>query len=317
MNTSKERAAALRARLSKAKLPTPPQASGELGRASIHAMLAEAGLKPREVDPRLDVRLHGRAIGGHEVPVRQATSILGSLQDVVSACGQAVARKITAAGSMPGAILRATELRMSPALGFGSVVFHLGGASEVVTGDEFPGTTGTETLLDRVFGELFAVLDFVAKNQIPDSVTVEHLRKLGPRFAKHLNELAKEVMDSEIDIDLAWRSSSSSADSTLKRPGALALKDAIERNREEVSSEYFQGVLSTVSMLVRPQLVMFDGRRIDMAVDVQVAANLGMYYNRQVAVEVEQRRLWSIATERETLSYKLLHIELAEPELGP
>jgi hypothetical protein len=61
---------------------------------------------------------------------------------------------------------------------------------------------------------------------------------------------------------------------------------------------------------------MADGRRIDMTVDAQVAANLGMYYNRAVVVEVEQRRLWSIATERETLSYKLLHIELAEPELG-
>ncbi|MEV4875404.1 MULTISPECIES: hypothetical protein [Streptomyces griseus group] len=316
MNTSKERAAALRARLSEVELPEAPQSSGELARVSVQAMLADAGLKTRDVDPRLDVRLHGRAVSGHEVPVRQASSILSSLQEVVSACGQAVARKITAAGSMPGAILRATELRMSPALGFGSVVFHLGGASEVVTGDEFPGTTGTETLLDRVFGELFEVLDFVAENGIPDPEAVNHLRKLGPRFAKHLNDLAKEVMASEIDVDLAWKSSSTSTESSLKRPGALALKDAIERNREEVTTETFHGVLSTVSTVVRPQLLMADGRRIDMSVDALVAANLGMYYNREVAVEVEQRRLWSIATEQETLSYKLLHINLAEPQLG-
>ncbi|WP_183064588.1 hypothetical protein [Streptomyces sp. gCLA4] len=249
--------------------------------------------------------------------MKQAASLLGSLQDVVSACGQAVARKATSSGSVPAAILRATELRMSPALGFGSVVFHLRGAAEVVSHDDYPDTQGTETLLDEAFSKLFAVLDFATEGRVSDPSTVNELRRLGPRFAKHLNDLAKQVMDSEIDIDLSWNSSSTSTQtkSTLRRSGALALKDAIERNREEISRQTFTGTISTVSTVVKPQLLTSDGQRIDMTVDTHVAANLGIYFNREVVVEVEQRRLWSIATDAEGLSYKLLHIQFADPVL--
>ncbi|MGW4878931.1 hypothetical protein ACWEPI_20510 [Streptomyces sp. NPDC004262] len=317
MPTSDERAAALRSRLEHLDLPTAPNDSSALTRMSLQSMMRDSGVAPQERDPRLDVRLHGAAIPAHDVPVREATSILGSLQEAVSACGQAIAQKATAAGSLSASILRATELRFSPALGFGSVVFHLGGATEALTGDEIPETIGTETLLDKVFQELFMVLDFAEKDQIMENDAVEQLRHLGPRLAKHLNELAKEIMDSEIDVGLTWRSRSFSADTALKRRGALALKDAIERNREEVSRQTLSGVLSTVSTVVRPQLTTLDGRRIDMSVDVNVAATLGSFYNREVEVDVEVRRLWSIATDRETLNYKLLSIRFSEEGENP
>jgi hypothetical protein len=275
----------------------------------MQAMLRDAGYPMAERDPQLDIRLHGRAIPGHDAPVREATSILGTIQEVVSACGQAVANKATAAGSIHSAILHATELRFSPALGFGSVVFHLGGASEEITGDEIPETTGTDTLLDLVFRTLFKIIDVVQTDDPSVSSPVESLRLLGPRTAKHLNDLAKEITESDIDIDFIWRSRVDRSKATLGRRGALALKDAIERTREEVTIQRIQGTLSTVSTLVHPQLLADDGRRINLSVTQEAAANLGAYYNRRVEVQVEQTRSWSITTGRESYTYKLIQIE--------
>lgn len=308
MTTPDQRAAALKARLAKASLDAPRD-STELASISTHAMLRDAGYPITEQRPQLDVRLHGRAVPGHDVPVRQATSILGTIQEAVSACGQAVAKKATAAGSIHSAILHATELRFSPALGFGSVVFHLDGTSEQITGDEIPETTGTETLLDLVFRTLFKIIDVAQIDDPAKSSPVEHLRLLGPRTAKHLNDLAKEITESEIDVDFTWRSRVESSKTTLGRRGALALKDAIERTKEEVTIQRIRGTLSTVSTLVHPQLLADDGQRINLAVTPEAAAHLGAYYNRRVEVQVEQSRNWNITTGRETYTYKLIRID--------
>ncbi|MEU6424165.1 hypothetical protein [Streptomyces spiralis] len=308
MTTPEQRAAALKAKLASVSLDVPRD-SAELASISTRAMLRDAGYPVAEQRPQLDVRLHGRAIPGHDVPVREATSILGSIQETVSACGQAVARKATAAGTIHSAILRATELRLSPALGFGSVVFHLGGASEHVTGDEIPDTTGTETLLDLVFRTLFKIIDVVQTDDPSESSPVEELRLLGPRTVKHLNDLAKEITDGEIDVDFVWQSRAARTKATLGRRGALALKDAIDRTKEEVTIQRIKGTLSTVSTLVHPQLLSDDGPRINLSVTPEAAANLGAYYNRRVEVQVEQTRRWSITTGRESFTYKLLQIE--------
>ncbi|MFE2232169.1 hypothetical protein ACFXA4_06290 [Streptomyces sp. NPDC059442] len=308
MTTPEQRAAALKARLAKVSLDAPRD-SAELASISTQAMLRDAGYPLTEQRSQLDVRLHGRAIPGHDVPVREATSILGTIQETVSACGQAVAKKATAAGSIHSAILHATELRFSPALGFGSVVFHLDGASEQITGDEIPETTGTETLLDLVFRTLFKIIDVVQTDDLAKSSPVDDLRLLGPRTAKHLNDLAKEITESEIDVDFVWRSRVESSKATLGRRGALALKDAIERTKEEVTIQRIRGTLSTVSTLVHPQLLADDGRRINLSVTPEAAAYLGAYYNRRVEVQVEQTRNWSITTGRETYTYKLIQIE--------
>lgn len=311
MTTSEERASALRARLAGASLEGPRD-SIELANLSTRAMLRDSGYAIAESAPKLDVRLHGRSIPGHEIPVREATSILGSLQEAVSACGQAVAKKATAAGSVQSAILRATELRLSPALGFGSVVFHLGGAAESLEGDEAPDGIGSDILLDRVFRDLFAILNSVASDDLGETTTVDSLKLLGPRTVRHLNDLAKEVTESEIDIDLSWLNGSGSANASLHRRGALALKDAIQRTREEVEQKTFHGTLSTVSTLVHPQLLADDGQRIDMSVSPEEAARLGDYFNRRVVVEVEQTTTWSVTTGKETLRYRLLTIGFAE-----
>lgn len=309
MTTAEKRAAELKARLARAGLDAPRD-SAELASISTQAMLRDAGYPLAEEQPQLDVRLHGRAVPGHEVPVREATSILGTIQETVSACGQAVAKKATAAGSIHAAILRATELRFSPALGFGSVVFHLGGASEEVTGSELPETTGTETLLDQVFRTLFKIIEVAQTDDLSKKSPVEDLRLLGPRTVSHLNDLVKEIMESEIDVDFAWTSRAEKSRATLGRRGALALKDAIERTKNEVTVQRIRGTLSTVSTVVHPQLLTDDGRRINLSVTPESAAHLGAYYNRRVEVQVEQTRNWSVTTGRETYVYKLIQIEL-------
>ncbi|MGY0019018.1 hypothetical protein ACVHNB_08540 [Streptomyces sp. YJ-C3] len=241
--------------------------------------------------------------------MREATTIIGTVQEAVTACGQAVAKKATAAGSVQAAILRATELRFSPALGFGSVVFHLGGSAEPVTGDEIPETSGSDTLLDLAFRAFFNVINTAQVDDPSKASSVEDLRLLGPRTARHLSDLAKAITESEIDIDFVWRSRAEKHNATLGRRGALALRDAIERTKQETTVQNIRGTLSTVSTVVHPQLLTDDGKRINLFVDPDNAAHLGAYFNRRVEVQVEQTRNWSTATGRESFTHKLLRID--------
>jgi hypothetical protein len=311
MTTPEERAAALRTQLDGVQFETPADGL-QLGILSTQAMLRDSGYAAARPEPKLDVRLYGRSIPEHTVPVRQAAAILGALQEAVTACGQAVTKKITTAGRVQNNILEATELRLSPALGFGSVVFHLGGVEEVLTGEELPDTDGSETLLDWVFRDLFAIIQVVESDDISAPLATESLRRLGPRTIAHLNDLAKEVTKSDIDIDMSWSSQNVSSKASLRRRGALALQDAIQRSKKEVVQQQIQGVLATASTLISPQLLTEDGRKINMVAEPKIAAGLGAYYNRQVVVEVELTKLWSVTTGAETLTYRLLSIELAQ-----
>lgn len=120
----------------------------ELTRRGIRAHLEEvAGFVPPD-RPEIDIRMYGAGVQAHEIPDREAAGILGPLQEAVASIGQVIARKATATGRINADVLRATELRLSPALLPGSVVFHLIGPAEDISEAEAPELTGTETLVD-------------------------------------------------------------------------------------------------------------------------------------------------------------------------
>lgn len=287
----------------------------ELARRSLHSLLLTSELTPAPDRPEVDVRLHGPAVPGHEIAVRNATAILTALQEAIAAIGQAIRHTPTSRGSIQSDILRATELRMSPSLGAGSVVFHLSGAAEEITGDEAAELTGSDTLVDAAVGSLFALLEQSNADDLESSTLTSDLRRLGPRTAKHLSDLSKRVVDDEIDIDLRWRNPAGHRrTAALQRRAALAIRDAIERNRVETDTVQLTGTLLTVSVVAKAELQLEDQdkTRVRLAVSPDDAPTLGPFFDKRVVATAERTTKWSTNTGIETRSYRLLELRLAE-----
>jgi hypothetical protein len=82
VTTSAERLEELRQRALEADVE-PISDPEELARQSIRAHLeAVAGTVPPDL-PEVDIRLHGPGVPGHDIPVREATGILTSLQETM------------------------------------------------------------------------------------------------------------------------------------------------------------------------------------------------------------------------------------------
>ena len=203
MTTPDERLEELRA-LALAADIEPISDPEELARQSIRAHLEDiGGLVPPDL-PEVDVRLHGPGVPAHDIPVREATAILTSLQETVASIGQALSQnRITSSGPINAQILKSTELRMSPILRPGSVIFHLTGPGERISGGEAAVLTGTDTLVDAAMRELFLLVAQSEDTRLETARRLaQDLRRFGPRVAKHLAELAGHVVQDEIDLDL-------------------------------------------------------------------------------------------------------------------
>lgn len=314
MTTSPERLKELRARARAADVEriNDPE---ELARRGIRAHLAEvAGFIPPD-RPEVAIRLHGPGVPGHEIPVRDAAGILTSIQEAVSSIGQAIRHETTTRGAIQAAILRATQLSLSPVLGNGSVVFHLAAKGEEVSGAEAAELTGTDTLVDAAMTELFSVFEQSEALQLDSAALAQALRRLGPRTAKHLSDLVKQVTTDEIDIDLAWRNPRGRRrEASLQRQAALALGRAIDRNKVEKKVVELTGLLVTVSAVGKAELRTDGGERIKISVDAVVAPTLGPFYTQRVVVQVEQTTVWSTNTGKETRAFSLVDIHLVETE---
>jgi hypothetical protein len=309
-----ERLQELRARALAANLE-PVGDPGELARRGIRGHLASVtpGLVAPD-RPEVDVRLHGPGVPGAEVPVREATAILNSVQEAVASIGQALRYEPTLRGVIQGQVLVATELRMTPIIRAGSVGFHLVGSGEPVTGNEAAGLVGTDTLVDAAMKELFGLVEQSASIEPESSALAQELRKLGPRTAKHLSDLVKRVINDEIDIDLTWRTPSGRRRQTsLQRPSAQALERAIALNKVDTQIVEIVGDLVTISTAIKAEIKTDDGR-IAMAVGKDLAATLGPLYNQRVVATAERVTTWNTNTGKESRVFQLMDIRLANPK---
>jgi len=71
--------------------------------------------------------------------------------------------------------------------------------------------------------------------------------------------------------------------------------------------------LTTISTTKKAELKTPDQKVVQIAVDDQLAASLGPFFNHRVVIATEQTTRWSTNTGRETRSYRMLDIRLAEP----
>jgi hypothetical protein len=288
-----------------------------LTRQSILAHLEDTGQVMFPDLPRVDVRMHGPGIPAHDIPVREATSILTSFQETVASIGQVLAHKATATGRINATVLKSTELRITSELLPGSIVFQLTGPAEELSGDEASAPTGTDTLVDAALRSLFAIVDQSAKLETPDTAgTLAHeLRRFGPRVAKHLSDLVDSMMKDDIDLDLTWRTPGGHRqDASLPRRSARTIRDAIKINKVVSQRVDLSGVLTTISTTKKAELRSPDHPTIKIEVPDQLASSLGPYFNQQVSIVADETVRWSINTGRENRTYRLINIKLSNTE---
>jgi hypothetical protein len=202
---------------------------------------------------------------------------------------------------------------LRPQFGAGSLIFDLVADDEVRAPDEqltlVDGTTGADTLLDRSLQEL---LEIVRSAQADSSEALGELSgyvsRMGPRVASQLKNLAAHVTDDEIDIDLRWLAPGGRrASADLTRRGALAIRDAVDRNRVKEDEIILTGLLETASTGKDQVRIETPDESFKMDVDEELGVTLGKWLHQEVTARVERKVTWHDSG-KETKSYKLLAI---------
>lgn len=272
---------------------------------------------------QLRVRLAGMGVPGNDVPVHLAAQLLDALQGAITAVGSFVHKsdnvktpKHADTGKRLG-IKKATELRLSPTIGAGSVVFFLEGAAEKLRDDELI-PVRANSLVDAAVVELFAILE-KAESDSEDHIgeLTDELKRLGAMAGSKLNTLAECAIESEIDLDLGHRSPSGDRHAViLKRRGAEAIKEAVERNRQRTEPETLTGVLHTVSDGADKLRMTLDDDVTQLRMDVEpaVGLHLGAMLGQRVVAEVITTIKWKLASGKERRSYELLSAQLSKDE---
>jgi hypothetical protein len=132
-----------------------------------------------------------------------------------------------------------------------------------------------------------------------------------------LNMLAEYAVESEIELDLGHRSPTGGRHSViLKRRGAEAIKEAVERNRQRTETETITGVLHTVSDGADKLRMTLDDEVTQLRMDVEpvVGLHLGAMLGQRVVAEVETTIKWKLASGKERRSYELLSAQVADQD---
>lgn len=304
----------------------PMKSPAELSEASARAHRAIVqgtyGNEPTE----LRVRLHGDGVLGHQVPADQAGALLKQTQLVVRWIGARL-RNLSDEKQLPAkkgdrlAVKDATRLFLRPQLGAGSLIFDLVGADHTDSADDdgqgqvVDGASQVDALLDRALLELLAIVDS-SEADSPEALgeLSEYVARMGPRVASQLRQLSTHVTDEEINIELRWRSPrGSQKSSNLTRRGALAIKDAVDRNKVRTDEIHITGLLETVSAGKDQVRIETPEEPFKMDVDADLGVTLGNLLHREVTARVERTTTWHNSG-KETKDYRLLGVA-AEPRL--
>lgn len=301
--------------------PEPFESLEELARRSQRAhardVLGDTSPEPTEVV----VRLHGEGVHGHKVAVEHATPLLEELQKAIKWIGSSIRRELDekhiAAVKASGvtrkktSIADATRLYLVPQFGAGSLIFHL--TADVAAGqaDEGADVGPQESLLDRSVQKLITVVNEAQDDDGEDvgALTVS-VRQMGSRAAAAVGRVAEKVVKHEIDIDLTWSSAvGTRRTARLRRRGALAIQDAVQRNRVQKKMVELVGSLETASVgkdLIR--VIASDGKDYRMTVDPDLGRSLGPLLSQRVVVRAEETTIWKNGGNEEH-KYSLLAIE--------
>lgn len=324
-NDRATRLAELEARILASAAPAPDSAA-DLSELSVRAHQSiTTGVFGREAT-ELRMRLHGKGVQGHRVPADQAGALLRQTQLLVRWIGARLRtlgddKQLAAAVGERLGIVEATQLFLQPQLGAGSLVFDMVAAPPVADDEEQDTLMDDgdlrDSLLDRSLRELLSI---VTSSQADSAESLGELSgyvsRMGPRVASQLKRLADHVTEEEIDIDLRWSGAGGRRQSAnLSRRGALAIKDAVARNKVKTDEVVLTGLLETASTGKDQVRIDVPGDSFKMDVDEELGVTLGRWLHREVTARVERRVTWHDSG-KETRAYKLLAIS-AEPVMNP
>jgi hypothetical protein len=274
----------------------------------------------------LRVRLHGDGVRGHRVPADQAGAVLRQTQLLVRWIGARLRsagdhKQMTASTAERLHIVDATRLYLRPQFGAGSLIFDLIAdepsmpVGEAEQGELVDASPHIDSLLDRSLQELLNIISS-SESDTPESLgeLSGYVSRMGPRVASQLKRLAIHVTDEEIDIDLRWLGSGGRRGrANLGRRGALAIRDAVDRNKVKVDEIRLTGLLETASTGKDQVRIETSEESFKMDVDEELGVTLGRWLHQEVTALVERRVTWHDSG-KETRSYKLLAIN-PEPRM--
>lgn len=183
---------------------------------------------------RLNTRfhvVHARFTGdlpeAHAIGVREAATILGSFQEVLSEVGAVLLDDAPRRGPLPQRVLQATALRFSPEVQAGSVVFAMRPPRDNSL------LVASSTTLDDAMSAVFALFDRVERpvsaGGTPDTI-VGTLRRFGPRTARHLVNFAAALGTNGLSLDIGVAKSGKRPHTTrLSTSGASYLRTLAEK----------------------------------------------------------------------------------------
>lgn len=261
----------------------------------------------RTATERMSARFTGASTHAHELAVRPATRALLALQESVSAIGAALMDQQTNAGQISASIRHATELKMSPHVAPGSVVFTLGHGTEEQDG--LIANNG-RPLLDESFGVLLDLLDLLGPSNSDLEAVPNQLRRLGPRAAKHLFDLSAVLVDEDLGLDLGWSDREGGHRSAKVSPGGAGYLRNLAK--KAVSTEVpvtFEGVLHTVS-LDKQKLQLDSGDRIAMSASDDLQRSLVGFFNKRVRVTATETMTVNLSSGKETHRYEMRSVAL-------
>lgn len=304
--------------------PAGPEELSEFSARAHRAIIAGSwGNEPTE----LRVRLHGDGVHGHRVPADQAGALIRQTQLLVRWIGSRLRslgddKQLAASAGDRLGIVEVTQLFLQPQFGAGSLIFDLV-AVERSEPDDHPqgklidGNEQRDTLLDRSLQEL---LNIVTSSQAdsPEALgeLTGYVARMGPRVASQLKQLATHVTDDEIDIDLRWSGGGGRRRSAnLSRRGALAIKDAVDRNKVKTDEITLTGLLETASTGKDQVRIDSPAESFKMDVDEELGITLGRFLHQEVTARVERTITWHNSG-KESRSYKLLAIRAEAQMVG-
>jgi hypothetical protein len=256
------------------------------------------------------VRLSGEGVQRNRIGARQATRIIGTLQEVLAAIGQSLNGNPTSRGQIPAVIRQRTALSLFPTAAAGSVQLRLEAPNFESTMQL--GSLQETSLADQSAAALVTLMDEVGAVTVDDSAVVDHLRSLGPRVARQVGQLAGELVKDDVDLDLTWRRFAEAPQvGQLHRAKARQLREIIRQSRAEAQVIGLVGTLVTIST-VRPAAIVLDsGRIVTLTVDDGMASSLLPFFGERVEVQVEETVTREDASGRETVKYLLVGIAAA------
>ena len=169
---------------------------------------------------------------GEAIDIRFLAELLGHLQDLVSALGQAVASQPTRRGSIPSDITSRTRLRFA-AMRSGSFTARLVGSVQ-------PDLFG-ESLIQDCFDSLHELL---AVGDNADSLA-RILSRLGSRSQSHYERFLSVISENDVNIKLSTRTREGQCREVTIRPDpARDVRQALELlERETECTEICRGRL--------------------------------------------------------------------------